>query len=171
MSSRSGEPGRLFCVQFGHKLEGVKSRELLAQQVGENATTIQRYIRLNKLEPELLDYVDAGKLKLVAAADYISALPESEQKMLVQAIDRDETFPSVDQAKQMKQNSEHGILTERILNEIMKQEKPFEFKVILNGDKLQNLRPEGYTPKQMEDLILKLLKEWHEKQRSRNWER
>lgn len=169
--TRQGRRTDLTSNQIGEMYAGKTSVSVLADQVDENATNIQRYIRLNKLQPELLDYVDSGKLKLVAGADYISALSEKEQKMLVELIDRDEIFPSLDQAKQMKLNSGNGLLTEKIMNEIMKEEKPFEFKVVLNNTKLKDLRPSGYTPKQMEDLILKLLKEWKEKNINRGMER
>lgn len=101
-------------------------------------TAIQRYIRLTNLIPPLMEAVDAGKLKFVPAADYISHLTEKEQTYLQFLMERDEVSPSVDQAQRLKQISAEGKLENNIIDLIMREEKPLERKVTLRNDRLQN---------------------------------
>ena len=143
-----------------HSLQG-KSKEILAEQVKESTTQIQRYMNLNKLIPPLMEAVDAGKLKFVPAADYISHLTEKEQTYLQFLMERDEVSPSVDQAQRLKQISAEGKLENNIIDLIMREEKPMERKVTLRNDRLQKYFPPSYTPKQMEEVIVKLLEGWH----------
>ena len=124
-------------------------------------TAIQRYIRLTNLIPPLMEAVDAGKLKFVPAADYISHLTEKEQTYLQFLMERDEVSPSVDQAQRLKQISVEGKLENNIIDLIMREEKPLERKVTLRNDRLQKYFPASYTPKQMEEVIIKLLEGWH----------
>lgn len=124
---------------------------------------IQRYIRLNNLIPSLLERVDSGTLKFVPAAESISYLTEKEQIYLAMVMERDEVSPSMDQAKRLKQLSAEGKLAENIIDLIMREEKPLERKVTLRNDKLERFFPKSYTPKQMEDVILKLLEGWQRK--------
>ena len=143
-----------------HSLQG-KSKEILAEQVKESTTQIQRYMNLNKLIPPLMEAVDAGKLKFVPAADYISHLTEKEQTYLQFLMERDEVSPSADQAQRLKQISAEGKLENNIIDLIMREEKPLERKVTLRNDRLQKYFPPSYTPKQMEEVIVKLLEGWH----------
>ncbi len=142
---------------------GTKSRadELLAESAEDSARQIQRYIRLTNLIPPLMEAVDAGKLKFVPAADYISHLTEKEQTYLQFLMERDEVSPSVDQAQRLKQISAEGKLENNIIDLIMREEKPLERKVTLRNDRLQKYFPPSYTPKQMEEVIIKLLEGWH----------
>ena len=137
--------------------------EILAEQVNESRMQIQRYIRLTNLIPPLMEAVDAGKLKFVPAADYISHLTEKEQTYLQFLMERDEVSPSVDQAQRLKQISAEGKLENNIIDLIMREEKPLERKVTIRNDRLQKYFPASYTPKQMEDVIIKLLEGWHRK--------
>ena len=143
-----------------HSLQG-KSKEILAEQVKESTTQIQRFMNLNKLIPPLMEAVDTGKLKFVPAADYISHLTEKEQTYLQFLMERDEVSPSVDQAQRLKQISAEGKLENNIIDLIMREEKPLERKVTLRNDRLQKYFPANYTPKQMEEVIIKLLEGWH----------
>ena len=143
-----------------HSLQG-KSKEILAEQVKESTTQIQRFMNLNKLIPPLTEAVDAGKLKFVPAADYISHLTEKEQTYLQLVMERDEVSPSMDQAQRLKQISAEGKLETSIIDLIMREEKPLERKVTLRNDRLQKYFPPSYTPKQMEEVIVKLLEGWH----------
>ena len=143
-----------------HSLQG-KSKEILAEQVKESTTQIQRFMNLNKLIPPLMEAVDTGKLKFVPAADYISHLTEKEQTYLQFLMERDEVSPSVDQAQRLKQISAEGKLENNIIDLIMREEKPLERKVTLRNDRLQKYFPASYTPKQMEEVIVKLLEGWH----------
>ena len=147
--------------QLGQKFQGRASVDILAEQADESRKQIQRYIRLTNLIPPLMEAVDTGKLKFVPAADYISHLTEKEQTCLQFLMERDEVSPSVDQAQRLKQISAEGKLENNIIDLIMREEKPLERKVTLRNDRLQKYFPPSYTPKQMEEVILKLLEGWH----------
>ena len=148
-------------LQNGENFRGRYSVQVLAEHVEDNVTAIQRYIRLTNLIPPLIEAVDAGKLKFVPAADYISHLTEKEQTYLQFLMERDEVSPSVDQAQRLKQISAEGKLENNIIDLIMREEKPLERKVTLRNDRLQKYFPSSYTPKQMEEVIIKLLEGWH----------
>lgn len=158
---RQGARTDLTSAQVGQKLNGRFSVEVLAEQVNESRMQVQRYIRLTNLIPPLMEAVDAGKLKFVPAADYISHLTEKEQTYLQFLMERDEVSPSVDQAQRLKQISAEGKLENNIIDLIMREEKPLERKVTLRNDRLQKYFPASYTPKQMEEVIIKLLEGWH----------
>ena len=147
----------LTSLQNGEKLRGKFSVQLLSEQVNENVTTIQRYVRLTKLIPILLEQVDSGKLKLVPAADYISHLTEKEQTYLALVMERDEVSPSVGQAKRMKELSAEGKLEDNIIDLVMREEKPLERKVTLDGKWVQRRFPRHMTPQQIMDRINKAL--------------
>lgn len=147
--------------QLGQNFQGRASVDILAEQADESRKQVQRYIRLTNLIPPLMEAVDAGKLKFVPAADYISHLTEKEQTYLQLVMDRDEVSPSIDQAQRLKQISTEGKLESNIIDLIMREEKPLERKVTLRGDRLQKYFPASYTPKQMEEVIVKLLEGWH----------
>ena len=158
---RQGARTDLTSDQLGPMLSGVRTNQVLAEQVSDSKTQVQRYIRLTNLIPPLMEAVDAGKLKFVPAADYISRLTEKEQTYLQFLMERDEVSPSVDQAQRLKQISAEGKLENNIIDLIMREEKPLERKVTLRNDRLQKYFPPSYTPKQMEEVIVKLLEGWH----------
>ena len=160
MKRQAGRPAKNGDQIGPHSLQG-KSKEILAEQVKESTTQIQRFMNLNKLIPPLMEAVDTGKLKFVPAADYISHLTEKEQTYLQLVMERDEVSPSVDQAQRLKQISAEGKLENNIIDLIMREEKPLERKVTLRNDRLQKYFPPSYTPKQMEEVIVKLLEGWH----------
>ena len=149
--------------QNGEKLKENYSVSILSEQVKESATQIQRYVRLNLLIPPLVEAVDKGFLKLAPAADFLSHLSEKEQTYLLLVMERDEVSPSLGQAQRLKQLSGEGKLENNIIDLIMREEKPLERKVTIRNDRLQKYFPASYTPKQMEDVIIKLLEGWHRK--------
>ena len=149
--------------QNGEKLKENYSVSILGEQVKESATQIQRYVRLNLLIPPLVEAVDKGFLKLAPAADFLSHLSEKEQTYLLLVMERDEASPSLGQAQRLKQLSAEGKLENNIIDLIMREEKPLERKVTIRNDRLQKYFPSSYTPKQMEDVIIKLLEGWHRK--------
>ena len=149
--------------QNGEKLKENYSVSILGEQVKESATQIQRYVRLNLLIPPLVEAVDKGFLKLAPAADFLSHLSEKEQTYLLLVMERDEVSPSLGQAQRLKQLSSEGKLENNIIDLIMREEKPLERKVTIRNDRLQKYFPSSYTPKQMEDVIIKLLEGWHRK--------
>ena len=151
---RQGARTDLTSCQVGTKL---RADELLAEKADDSARQIQRYVRLTKLIPVLLEQVDSRKLKLVPAADYISHLTEKEQTYLALVMERDEVSPSVGQAKRMKELSAEGKLEDNIIDLVMREEKPLERKVTLDGKWVQRRFPRHMTPQQIMDRINKAL--------------
>lgn len=145
-----------------HLLRG-KSRDIFAEEVGESAKQIQRFIRLTKLNPELLDRVD-NKTIAVNAAVEVSFLSESEQVMLIDAIARQEATPTLNQAQRLKKYSLDGKLDENVMDAIMTEEKPLDNKLVLKDELLSPYFPKNYTPMQKQQTILKLLADWHKRQ-------
>ena len=146
--------------QNGHDLRGIKSRELLAENSDDSARTIQRYIRLTELSPELQQMVDEKKIGMTPAVE-ISYLKPEEQQMLLTAIDSEQATPSLSQAQRMKMLSREGKLNDdSMLDIMMEQKKPEGYNVVLSADKLRKYFPRSYTPQRMEETILKLLDAW-----------
>ena len=160
---RQGQRTDLTSDQVGPMLTGVRTNQVLAEQVSDSKTQVQRNIRLNKLIPPLLEAVDNGTDKIVPPADLLSHLTEKEQTYLLLVMERDEVSPSLGQAQRLKQLSGEGKLENNIIDLIMREEKPLERKVTIRNDRLQKYFPASYTPKQMEDVIIKLLEGWHRK--------
>lgn len=149
--------------QIGTNLIGQRSDSIMAQEVNESARTIQRYIRLTNLVPDLLDRVDNKTMAFNAAVE-VSYLTETEQIMLCDAIEREECTPNLSQAKRLKQYSQDGKLDENVMDAIMTEEKPIEDKLVLKGDVLAKYFPRTYTPSQKQKIIVKLLEDWHKRQ-------
>ena len=146
------------------------SVEIVAEQAGENYKQVQRFIRLTELIPELLDMVDERKLAFNPAVE-VSYLKRDEQRMLLEAMDAEQTTPSLSQAQRLKKFSQEGRLTEEAMSAIMSEEKKSDMdKVTLRSDTLRRYFPKSYTPKQMEQTIIRLLDVW-QKQRQKNQER
>ena len=162
-----GARSDLTSSQLGTKL---RADELLAQQAGESRNQVQRFIRLTELISELLDMVDERKLAFNPAVE-VSYLKRDEQRMLLEAMDAEQTTPSLSQAQRLKKFSLEGRLTEEAMSAIMSEEKKSDMdKVTLRSDTLRRYFPKSYTPKQMEQTIIKLLDVW-QKQRQKNQER
>ena len=162
-----GARSDLTSSQLGTKL---RADELLAQQAGESRNQVQRFIRLTELISELLDMVDERKLAFNPAVE-VSYLKQDEQRMLLEAMDAEQTTPSLSQAQRLKKFSQEGRLTEEAMSAIMSEEKKSDMdKVTLRSDTLRKYFPKSYTPKQMEQTIIKLLDVW-QKQRQKNQER
>ena len=150
------------------------AQKLSVQKVGDDAGVskdqVRRFIRLTELISELLDMVDERKLAFNPAVE-VSYLKRDEQRMLLEAMDAEQTTPSLSQAQRLKKFSQEGRLTEEAMSAIMSEEKKGDMdKVTLRSDTLRRYFPKSYTPKQMEDTIIKLLDVW-QKQRQKNQER
>ena len=144
--------------------------DVVGQNAGESGRQVQRYIRLTELISELLDMVDERKLAFNPAVE-VSYLKRDEQWMLLEAMDAEQTTPSLSQAQRLKKFSQEGRLTEEAMSAIMSEEKKSDMdKVTLRSDTLRKYFPKSYTPKQMEQTIIKLLDVW-QKQRQKNQER
>ena len=144
--------------------------DVVGQNACESGRQVQRYIRLTELISELLDMVDERKLAFNPAVE-VSYLKQDEQRMLLEAMDAEQTTPSLSQAQRLKKFSQEGRLTEEAMSAIMGEEKKSDMdKVTLRSDTLRRYFPKSYTPKQMEQTIIRLLDVW-QKQRQKNQER
>ena len=137
------------------------SVEIVADQAGENYKQVQRYIRLTELVPDLLDMVDAKKIAFNPAVE-LSYLKPEEQTALIEAMDSEQATPSLSQAQRLKRFSQEGTLSPDMMRAILSEEKKADMdRVTLTGDTLRKYFPKSYTPRQMEQTILKLLEGWH----------
>ena len=165
-----GERVDLTCSQVGNKLEGKKSSEILAEQVGQSKNQIFRYIRLTELIPELMDMVDEKKIALNPAYE-LSFLKKEEQVDLLDAMDSEQATPSLSQAQRLKKYSQEGHLTLDMMRVIMGEEKKSDLdRVTFTSDTLRKYFPKSYTPQRMQETIIKLLEAW-QKKRQRDQER
>ena len=165
-----GDRVDLTCSQVGNKLEGKKSSEVLAEQVGQSKNQIFRYIRLTELIPELMDMVDEKKIALNPAYE-LSFLKKEEQVDLLDAMDSEQATPSLSQAQRLKKYSQEGHLTLDMMRVIMGEEKKSDLdRVTFTSDTLRKYFPKSYTPQRMQETIIKLLEAW-QKKRQRDQER
>lgn len=148
------------------KHQGVKGRKNTADMVGEMAgdssRTVQRYIRLSKLVPELLKYVDNGELQLVSA-EQLAGLTKEEQKIVLDVIEYLVIFPNRQLATKIKELSQTGNLKKETLYEIFVQRNETRVNVTISSKRIKNYFPEEYTKEQMESVIYELLEEWSHK--------
>lgn len=160
---RQGARSDLTSVQVGQKLPNKTSRELIAENSSDSATQIQRYIRLNELQPELQHLVDDGKIGMTPAVE-ISYLKPDEQKILIETIDSEQATPSLSQAQRMRRLSQEGKLNDdTVLGIMMEQKKPENWDLKLPMEKIRKFFPRSYTPQRMEETIIKLLETWMKK--------
>ena len=153
------------CRQVVDKL---KAADILGQETGESGRQIQRYIRLTNLKPELLDMVD-NKLIGFNPAVELSFLNEKQQQDLLDAIDYAQATPSLAQAQRIKVLALEDKITAEGMGIILSEEKKLDVdRVTLKKDVLNKYFPKSYTPKQMENTIIKLLEQWQKKQRNKD---
>ena len=163
-----GARSDLTCVQIGHKSNGAKARDIVADESGDNARNVQRFIRLTNLVPELLDMVDEKKIAFNPAVE-LSYLDESQQRDFLEAIEDTQNAPSLSQAQRLKKLAQEGHFSYDVAFAVMGEEKKDELdKVVIKNDTLRKYFPRSYTPKQMEDTIIKLLEQWQRKQQRQN---
>ena len=156
---RQGKRTDLTLSQVGTKL---RSDAILAEQVGESRNQIARYIRLTELIPDILEMVDEKEISFNAGVE-VSYLKKDEQEQLAEIMDYDECVPSLSQAQRLKKSSMENRLTKEVIAEIMSEDKAADIKLTLGGSKIKKFFPREYTPKQMEQVILKLLDNWSKK--------
>lgn len=147
-------------TQIGRKLE---TAEIIGKEIGESKNQVRRYIRLTNLLPEILDMVDNKQIGFNPAVE-LSYLDEDEQKRLLEAMNFSQSTPSLAQAQRIKKLSQEEGITQEAMNVIMSEEKKSDVdKVTIKNDVLKKYFPKSYTPKQMEDTIVKLLDQWQKK--------
>ena len=163
---RQGARSDLTSLQVAQKL----SVQKVGDDVGISKDQVRRYIRLTELIPPLLNLVDERKIAFNPAVE-LSYLKPEEQTILLDAMDSEQATPSLSQAQRLKQFSQQGRLSEDVMRAILSEEKKTEVdRITLSNETLRRYFPRSYTPKQMEETILKLLEGWH-RRRQQSMER
>ena len=163
MARRAGRPSKENSGQVGRDFQGKESREIIAEQTGQSARQVQRFINLTNLIPELLDMVDRKEIAFNPAVE-LSFLKKEEQQGFLEAMDYGQSTPSLSQAQRIKKLSQAGMCTQEAMNTIMNEEKKSELDTVtLKNDVLRKYFPRSYTPKQMQDTIIRLLEQWQKK--------
>ena len=145
-----------------------RSDDAVAKDQGISGDTVRRYIRLTNLIPELLDMVDEKKISFNPAVE-LSYLDESQQRDFLEAINDTQNAPSLSQAQRLKKLAQEGHFSYDVAFAVMGEEKKDELdKVVIKNDTLRKYFPRSFTPKQMEDTIIKLLEQWQRKQQRQN---
>ena len=159
-----GARSDLTSVQVAPKL----STEKIGEEVGMSKDNVKRYIRLTNLVPELLDMVDEKKIAFNPAVE-LSYLDENQQRDFLEAMNDTQNAPSLSQAQRLKKLAQEGHFSYDVAFAVMGEEKKDELdKVVIKNDTLRKYFPRSYTPKQMEDTIIKLLDQWQRKQQRQN---
>ena len=160
-----GARSDLTSAQVGRKLEAA---DIVGQEAGDSRNQVRRFIRLSNLIPERLDMVDEKKIAFNPAVE-LSYLDESQQRDFLQAMDETQNAPSLSQAQRMKKLAQEEKFTYEAAFAIMGEAKKDELdKVVIKNDTLKKYFPRSYTPRQMEDVIIKLLEQWQRRQQRQN---
>lgn len=163
MKRQAGRHIKENCSQLGNNFNGKRSSEIMAEQIGDSKNQIFRYIRLIELIPTLLDMVDEHKIAFNPAVE-LSYLKKEEQTLLLEAMDSEQATPSLSQAQRLKKFSQQKMLSLDVMRAVMSEEKKTDLdRVTLKNETLRRYFPKSYTPKQMEDTIIKLLEGWYKK--------
>lgn len=158
---RQGQRTDLTCAPVEHKLQGEKTRDVVARESDESREQIRRYIRLNELTPQLLDMVDNDKIAFRPAVE-LSYLQEQEQKDLLETIESEDATPSLAQAIRMKELSREGKLDMDAIFSIMTEEKANQKeKIKIPMERLEKYFRRGTPPKEIEDTIVKAMDYYH----------
>ena len=165
MRRTSGRPSKENPRQVVGDFETV---DVIGKESGESGRQVQRFIRLTNLVPELLDMVDEKKIAFNPAVE-LSYLDESQQRDFLEAMNDTQNAPSLSQAQRLKKLAQEGHFSYDVAFAVMGEEKKDELdKVVIKNDTLRKYFPRSYTPKQMEDTIIKLLEQWQRKQQRQN---
>ena len=165
MRRTSGRPSKENSRQLVGNFE---TADVVGKESGESGRQVQRFIRLTSLIPELLDMVDEKKISFNPAVE-LSYLDESQQRDFLEAMEDTQNAPSLSQAQRLKKLAQEGHFSYDVAFAVMGEEKKDELdKVVIKNDTLRKYFPRSYTPKQMEDTIIKLLDQWQRKQQRQN---
>ncbi|MDT4377049.1 chromosome partitioning protein ParB, partial [Blautia coccoides] len=167
MKRQAGRPSKENGVPVRHNSIVGKSREILASESQDSNTQIQRYVRLTNLVPELLEFVDEGRIKMRPAVE-LSYLDEDCQRDVVDEIDLNDATPSHDQTIRMRKLFNEGNLTTEAIHAVMSEEKPNQKeKIVLRGDRVRQLIPKNIPVSQTEDFVCKALEHYNKFLRNR----
>ena len=157
---RQGERRDLTSSQVGMKLQAL---DIVGKQAGDSRNQVHRYIRLTSLIPELLDMVDTKKIAFNPAVE-LSYLKQEEQTQLLDAMDSEQATPSLSQAQRLKRFSQEGKLSIDVMRAIMSEEKKSDLdNITIPMESVRKFFPKSYTPKQIQDMIMKLVESWYKK--------
>jgi len=157
---RQGERRDLTSSQVGMKLQAL---DIVGKQAGDSRNQVHRFIRLTSLIPELLDMVDNKKIAFNPAVE-LSYLKQEEQTQLLDAMDSEQATPSLSQAQRLKRFSQEGRLSIDVMRAIMSEEKKSDLdNITIPMDSIRKFFPKSYTPKQIQDTIMKLVESWFKK--------
>ena len=162
MKRKAGRPSKENSVQIGQNFSPIDSRKELAEQTGESSVQIQRYIRLTNLIDPILEMVDTKEIAMNAAVE-LSYLGSKAQHDILEAMESEDTAPSIEQAKKIRRFNDEGRLSPDVILSIMQEQKPEKIKITLGEDKLKKYFPKGYTKEQIEAEILRLLENAYRK--------
>ena len=167
MKHQAGRPTQDNYSQVGNNFGTLSSKEM-AEELGTSKNQIFRYIRLTNLVPELLDMVDEKKISFNPAVE-LSYLDTNQQRDFLEAMQDTQNAPSLSQAQRLKKLAQEGHFSYDVAFAVMGEEKKDELdKVVIKNETLRKYFPRSYTPKQMEDTIIKLLEQWQRKQQRQN---
>ena len=167
MKRQAGRPSKENSDPVGPNLIGTRSNSLLAEETGDSTSQINRYVRLTNLVPELLEFVDEGRIKMRPAVE-LSYLDEDCQRDVVDEIDMNDATPSHDQTIRMRKFFDEGKLTTEAIQAIMSEEKPNQKeKIVLRGDRVRQLIPKNIPISQTEDFVCKALEHYNKYLRQR----
>lgn len=161
MKRQAGRPSKNNSDPVGPNIIGTRSNEELSAETGDSTSQIKRYVRLTNLVPELLEFVDEGRIKMRPAVE-LSYLDEDCQRDVVDQIDMTEGTPSHDQTIRMRKMFDEGKLTTEAIEAIMGEEKPNQReKIVLRGDRVRSLIPKDVSIAQTEDYVCKALEHYN----------
>ena len=165
--SRQGKRTDLTSNPLGRKSDGKETAQIIGEQSGDSQTQVRRYIRLTNLVPELLEFVDEGRIKMRPAVE-LSYLDEDCQRDVVDEIDLNDATPSHDQTIRMRKLFNEGNLTTEAIHAVMSEEKPNQKeKIVLRGDRVRQLIPKNIPVSQTEDFVCKALEYYNKFLRNR----
>ena len=165
--SRQGKRTDLTSNPLGRKSDGKETAQIIGEQSGDSQTQVRRYIRLTNLVPELLEFVDEGRIKMRPAVE-LSYLDEDCQRDVVDEIDLNDATPSHDQTIRMRKLFNEGNLTTEAIHAVMSEEKPNQReKIVLRGDRVRQLIPKNIPVSQTEDFVCKALEHYNKFLRNR----
>ena len=165
LKRKAGRPSKDNCTPSEHNFEGKRTVEIIGDENGESKEQIRRFIRLNELTTELLEFVDEGKIGMRPAVE-LSYLQEEEMRDLVDFIDNEEVFPSHAQTIRMRALSKDGKLDREAIDTIMNEEKPNQkARIKIPMEKIEKYFPAGTSEKKIEETILKALAMYRQRQK------
>ena len=158
---RQGVRNDLTSSQLGMKLDRKQSLEKIGEEAGDSRNTVHRYIRLTNLIPALQDAVNDGRLAFNPSVE-LSYLNPADQAVVQEVMEREETAPSLSQAQKLKKMAKDGTITDQRIDEVLTVEKPMYETITFRFNTVEEYFPSGTTGKEMQDIILKLLKDYQQ---------